>query len=171
MAKTAVRRKTPDQAISAPERDALNFDLERAPGFLFRQLHSRATALFSELSAQTEITPRQFGALLILYQSGPLLQTELGKRMRVDRSTLGEMLQRMFERGLVRRSSSPTDRRVTQLEIEAPGREVLLATVEAAQRAQTMMLAPLPPDQQPIFLRHLTILADAWQAAAKAKDE
>lgn len=143
------------------------FHLDDAPGFLLRQLESRATALFHEFSAQTDITPRQFGVLLTLLQGGRLLQTELGRRMCVDRSTLGEMLQRMLERGLVKRQSSQQDRRTATIELSSAGRQTVFALVDAARCAQAALIAPLPEAERPRFLKQLSLLATYWQLAAK----
>src|SRR3954467_9618649 len=74
--------------------------LHELPGYLIRRLDSRAAFLYEKFTAQSDLTPRQFGVLLTLFQAGPLPQTELGNRLHLDRSTLGELLQRMVDRKL-----------------------------------------------------------------------
>lgn len=143
------------------------FNLDEAPGFLLRQLESRATTLFHEYSKQTNITPRQFGVLLSLFKAGPLLQTDLGRKMCVDRSTLAEMLQRMLERGLIKRRPSERDRRTIEIEISAAGRDALFALVDAAHQAQQALIAPLPVAERSRFLKHLMLLTNYWQLASE----
>src|SRR4051812_1598375 len=84
--------------------------LHELPGYLIRRLDSRAAFLYEKFTAQSDLTPRQFGVLLTLFQAGPLPQTELGNRLHLDRSTLGEMLQRMVDRKLVERRAHGIDR-------------------------------------------------------------
>jgi len=137
------------------------FRLQRAPGFLFRQMDARATSLFLAYAVDGEITPRQFGVLLTLTQSGPMLQTDLGRVMRIDRSTLGEMLGRMLERGLITHRAWPKDRRVSQLSITDAGRETFRANFGAARRMQEELLAPLDLDERELLLDLLTRLVEA----------
>ena len=76
------------------------FRLEDKPGFLLRRLDARATLLYHKVTGQTDLTPRQFGVLLTLFQNEHITLTDLSQRIRIDKSTLGEMVQRMIERGM-----------------------------------------------------------------------
>jgi hypothetical protein len=85
-----------DKRKPAPD-IARSLKLDHGLGFLVRLLETRATALYERLTDQSEITPRQFGAMLTLYQRGTMTLTELATLIRVDRSTLGEMIKRMSD--------------------------------------------------------------------------
>ena len=135
--------------------------LHELPGYLIRRLDSRAASLYEKFTAQSDLTPRQFGVLLTLFQAGPLPQTELGNRLHLDRSTLGEMLQRMVERGLVERRAHERDRRAIEIVLTRTGKAGLLAVIEQALKAQKALLSPLPAYLRPVFLKCLQILADA----------
>ena len=145
------------------------FVLHRAPGYLLRQLDSRAAALYEAHTGQSDLTPRQFGVLLTLFQSGPLSQTELGIQLHLDRSTSGEMLQRMLERKLVSRQPRKEDRRAIEIALTPQGRRALLKTVERASAAQQALLSPLPDYLRPVFVKCLQILAEADTMAASAE--
>src|ERR1700737_2884254 len=80
---------------------ARTLKLDKGLGFLVRLLDTRVPLLYEHFTAQNEITPRQFGVLLTLYQRGTLTLTELARQIRVDRSTLGEMINRMVKRSLI----------------------------------------------------------------------
>ena len=135
--------------------------LQELPGFLIRRLDSRAALLYEKFTEQSDLTPRQFGVLLTLFQSGPLPQTELSNRLHLDRSTLGEMLQRMVDRKLLERRAHERDRRAVEIVLTENGRGALLEVVEQALQAQEALLSPLPDYLRPVFLKCLQILAEA----------
>jgi len=101
---------------------ARRLKLDKGLGFLVRLLDTRVNVLYERLTAQNDITPRQFGVLLTLYQQGTLTLTELATHIRVDRSTLGEMINRMAERSLVSKRSNGNDRRSAEVQL-APAEE------------------------------------------------
>jgi hypothetical protein len=49
---------------------ARRLKLDKGLGFLVRLLDTRVNVLYERLTAQNDITPRQFGVLLTLYQQG-----------------------------------------------------------------------------------------------------
>ena len=118
-------------------------------------------AIYQKHTGQSEITPRQFGVLLTLYQNGRMTQAEVSKAMFIDKSTLGEMVQRMVDRGLVRRRIPESDRRTAELWLSDIGVRTLARSIPQADAAQEELLAPLPPEYRALFLKCLRILADA----------
>ena len=153
-------------AVAQSEAFARGLVLHALPGYLIRRLDSRAASLYERFTAQSELTPRQFGILLTLFQLGPLPQTELGNRLHLDRSTLGEMLPRMVERNLVERRAHERDRRAVEIALTETGKSALLALVQQALDAQEALLSPLPDYLRPVFLKCLQILADSEDAVA-----
>src|SRR3954470_503391 len=79
---------------------ARTWQLEGGIGFLLRLLEARYDGLYQSLTRQSDITPRQFGVLMALYQQGPMTASVLADRISCDRNTLSEMLKRMAERRL-----------------------------------------------------------------------
>jgi DNA-binding MarR family transcriptional regulator len=154
-----------EKALAQLERVATELDLQKLPGYLIRRLDSRAASLYEQFTGQTDLTPRQFGVLLTLLQSGALAQSELGNRLHLDRSTLGEMLQRMVERNLVDRRAHEHDRRAIEVALTEIGRKAVLRTFEQALEAQEALLSPLPVYLRPVFLKCLEILAEAESIA------
>jgi DNA-binding MarR family transcriptional regulator len=160
----AARPKLPksvavDRRKPAPE-IARSLKLDHGLGFLVRLLETRAAALYEKLTAQSEITPRQFGAMLTLYQRGTMTLTELATHIRVDRSTLGEMVKRMTDRGLIKKVSNEADRRSAMVTLARPGEQALLRLVAGAAQLQEELLAPLPPEDRAHFLRCMKLVAE-----------
>src|SRR4030081_770381 len=102
---------------SDAEEIAHTLKLDKGLGFLVRLLDTRVHLLYEQLTAQNDITPRQFGVLLTLHQQGTLTLTELAGHIRVDRSTLGEMINRMTERSLISKRSNGNDRRSAEVQL------------------------------------------------------
>jgi DNA-binding MarR family transcriptional regulator len=147
-----------DKGKPAPE-IARSLKLDHGLGFLTRLLETRAAALYEQLTGQEEITPRQFGAMLTLHQRGTLTLTELATHIHVDRSTLGEMIKRMADRGLIRKESNDADRRSATVTLAKPGEQALLRLVSGAAQLQEVLLAPLPPEDRAFFMRCMKLVA------------
>ncbi len=147
--------------MAEAKRLAGRLKLRDGVGFLVRVLSTRANLLFEDLTEQEEITPRQFGALLTLYQQGEMTLTDLASRISIDRATLSEMVRRMADRGLIARSDNDADRRSAKVAISPQGQTVLLALVVGAAKVQTALLAPLTPEDRRHFVRCLKTVAEA----------
>jgi len=133
-----------------PEDIARTLRLDKGLGFLVRLLDTRFKILYEQLTTQSEITPRQFGVLLTLYQCGTLTLTELAGHIRVDRSTLGEMISRMGERSLITKRIKENDRRSAEVSLAPFGKHALLELVSGVSQLQTVLLAPLAPEDRRI---------------------
>jgi DNA-binding MarR family transcriptional regulator len=139
---------------------ARTLKLAKGLGFLVRLLDTRATVLYEQLTGQNDITPRQFGVLLTLHQQGKLTLTELANHIRVDRSTLGEMINRMAKRALITKRNNGNDGRSAEVLLAPAGKAVLLKVVAGAARLQTALLAPLAPDDRAHFMRCVQLIAE-----------
>jgi DNA-binding MarR family transcriptional regulator len=139
---------------------ARTIKLDKGLGFLVRLLDTRVHLLYGQLTAQVDITPRQFGVLLTLYQQGTLTLTELAKHIRVDRSTLGEMINRMAERSMITKRNNGSDRRSAEVLLAPAGKKVLFGIVAGAAQLQGALLAPLPPEDRAQFMRCMKLIAE-----------
>jgi DNA-binding MarR family transcriptional regulator len=139
---------------------ARTLKLAKGLGFLVRLLDTRATVLYEQLTGQNDITPRQFGVLLTLHQQGKLTLTELANHICVDRSTLGEMINRMTKRALITKRNNGNDGRSAEVLLAPAGKAVLLKVVAGAARLQTALLAPLPLDDRAHFMRCVQLVAE-----------
>ena len=139
---------------------ARNWQLEGGIGFLLRLLDARYDGLYQNLTRESDITPRQFGVLLTLHQQGTLTLTELSNHIRVDRSTLGEMINRMAKRSLITKRNNGSDGRSAEVLLAPAGKAVLLRIVAGAARLQTALLAPLPPEDRAHFMRCVKLVAE-----------
>jgi len=152
--------KLPKSSAVSTDEIARALKLDRGLGFLVRLLDTRVHLLYEQLTGQNDITPRQFGVLLTLYQQGTLTLTELAGHTRVDRSTLGEMINRMAERSLITKRNNGSDRRSAEVLLAPAGKKVLLEIVAGAAQLQGALLAPLPPEDRAQFMRCMKLIAE-----------
>src|ERR1700675_3361264 len=152
--------RPPKSEIRSADEIARTLKLDKGLGFLVRLLDTRVHLLYEQLTGQNDITPRQFGVLLTLYQQGTLTLTELAGHIRVDRSTLGEMINRMAERSLVTKRNNGSDRRSAEVLLAPAGKSVLLKIVGGAAQLQTALLAPLAAEDRANFMRCMTLVAE-----------
>jgi DNA-binding MarR family transcriptional regulator len=133
-------------------------ELENMPGYLFRVLENKSNSLFQNALAEKNLTTRQFGVLNTLARHGVMTQTELAERTSSDKSTLGEMLVRMRERGLLTRKRG-ADRRSIVIALTDDGRRLVLDVVPVVVAMQKKILEALPEEYRMLFMKCLKQLA------------
>jgi len=127
------------------------------PGHLLRRNHQRSYEIFSALVGD-EITRQQMALLIVLYQNPGAAQSRLVALTGFDKATIAEMIGRMMSRGWVLRSRDVHDGRAWTMHITPAGKELLLDHIPLVAAAQDEIVAPLPEDMRPVFLRCLRLL-------------
>jgi MarR family transcriptional regulator, lower aerobic nicotinate degradation pathway regulator len=112
-------------------------------GFLLAQGHMAARELGNTVLAEFDLDVREYGALLILTNEGPLSQHGLGALQRCDRTTMVAIVDHLEALGLVERRRNPTDRRAYALETTAAGSRVVRRARKKVQAAERDLLAAL----------------------------
>ncbi len=131
------------------------------PGYLIRRLHQNHTALFAEACEAWGITPVQYGVLTALFHRPGIDQATLGVECGIDRTNAADVLERLAERGLVRRAKGAADRRMRLAWLTADGSRLTRDMHGAMQRAQERLLDALTPAERNRFMRLLLKLVDA----------
>ncbi|MEW6341028.1 MAG: MarR family transcriptional regulator [Paraburkholderia sp.] len=134
--------------------------LWQRPGFLIRRLNQIHIALFFEQCKDFTITPVQYGLLTTLSERPNLDQTSLCAEVGVDRTTMADVLRRLEQRGLVKRSPSPVDGRLKIANITPKGRKAMEEMYESMRKAQVQLLSPLSPKEQAAFVRMMMQLVE-----------
>ena len=96
-------------------------------------LRRAQVAVFQDFGANVdgaEITPGQFGVLVVIAANAGLSQTQLGTALGIDRSTVVAVIDRLEARGWVVREISPHDRRSHALRLSAEGNAALSRLTE-----------------------------------------
>jgi DNA-binding MarR family transcriptional regulator len=98
---------------------------------------------FAEVVGASELTPGQFGVLVVIDANPGLSQTRLGSALGIDRSTVVAVIDRLESRGLVVRRPSPHDRRSHALHLSEEGAGVLKRITERVLAHEQMIAAKL----------------------------
>ena len=130
------------------------------PGHLIRRVQQISSALFAEECGNFDLTSVQDAALVAIRANPQVDATRLSALIAFDRSTLGDVLERLEAKGWVLRSSSPSDKRVKLLRLSPEGARVLQRVEPAVRRVQERLLAPLAPSDRARIVRLLAQLAD-----------
>src|SRR5258705_5202929 len=110
--RTPHRRSSPMQNKSAP----LTMDaVYTKPGYLFRRMQQIAVAIFVEECRACDLTPVQYAALVAIQTHPGIDATRLSAVIAFDRSTLGNVIERLEAKQLIERKPSRDDRRGKRL--------------------------------------------------------
>jgi MarR family transcriptional regulator, 2-MHQ and catechol-resistance regulon repressor len=88
-----------------------------------RAVLSRVEANLAELS----LTLNQLGVLEAILHKGPLTHRELGRKVLTSAGNMTDVVDKLEQRGLVRRVRHTEDRRSVKVELTAEGREMIEA--------------------------------------------
>jgi len=110
-------------------------------GYLLGQAHLAHRRIAAAPLAALGLGVKDFGALAVLVDEGPLSQQRLGERMRVDRTTMVAVVDELERNGFVERARDADDRRAYALRATPQGRRTLARADDAAQQAEAEFLA------------------------------
>ena len=138
-----------------------------APGYLFRRMQQIAVSIFVEECSAFDLTPVQYAALVAIHTHPGIDATRLSAVIAFDRSTLGNVIERLESKELVERKPSQEDKRVKLLYLSKAGASVLHDIMPSVGRAQARMLQPLKPADRKTLLALLTQLVDLNNEASR----
>ncbi|HEV2558154.1 MAG TPA: MarR family transcriptional regulator [Microvirga sp.] len=130
-------------------------DVYTRPGHLIRRAQQIAVAIFMEECAGLDLTPVQYAALVAIREHPGVDATRLSALIAFDRSTLGNVLERLEAKGLIERTASPADKRIKVLHLRPEGRRLLREIEPAIARTQERILGPLKPADRRRFMELL----------------
>ncbi len=110
------------------------------------------------LARDTNLTPSQLAVLKELAETGGAQPGDLARSAGLKQATISILLDRLQERGLVRRARGNTDRRTVFVQITPAGRETLSAAPDLLQAAFGARFAALPDWEQAYVNAALTRL-------------
>ena len=136
-------------------------DFLTMPGYLIRRAHQAATARFAEEMSQAglALTPFQYAALSAIAAQPGLDQARVAQMADCDRATMGGVLDRLVDRGLVARTVSERDRRARVLHLTESGAALLAQARPVAETVQEALTEGFSDGDRAILTDLLTRIA------------
>jgi len=151
-----------------PSKSVLTMDaVYGKPGYLFRRMQQIAVAIFVEECKSFDLTPVQYAALVAIQTHPGIDATRLSAVIAFDRSTLGNVIERLEVKGYVARRSSREDKRVKLLYLTRSGAALLRKVMPSVDRAQARMLQPLKAADRKTLMALLSQLVDLNNEASR----
>jgi DNA-binding MarR family transcriptional regulator len=138
-----------------------------APGYLFRRMQQIAVSIFIEECKAHDLTPVQYAALIAIHTHPGIDATRLSAVIAFDRSTLGNVIERLETKALVERRPSREDKRTKLLYLTRTGAALLREIMPSVDRAQARMLQPLKASDRKTLMTLLTQLVDLNNEASR----
>ena len=123
-------------------------DLGLLPELIGFNLRCAQVAMFQDFKrsvGEAEISPPQFGTLVLIEANPGISQSAIAAALRFDRSTLVQIIDRLEERGLVVREVSARDRRSHALKLTEDGARQLAALKRLIAAHEARLTAGLDP--------------------------
>lgn len=108
-------------------------------GFHIRLAHGAVYRHFTETFQHIELTQKQVSVLWLIDDHADIAQTDLAKRMRMDRATTMAIVNRLQARGYLVRGKSKTDGRKQTLNLTAAGEAALLEAKAAIREHEAWL--------------------------------
>jgi MarR family transcriptional regulator, lower aerobic nicotinate degradation pathway regulator len=138
-----------------------------APGYLFRRMQQIAVSIFIEECRACDLTPVQYAALVAIHTHPGIDATRLSAVIAFDRSTLGNVIERLQTKALIERKPSRGDKRIKLLYLTRAGAALLREIMPSVGRAQARMLQPLKAADRKTLMVLLTQLVDLNNEASR----
>ncbi|MGB8397714.1 MarR family winged helix-turn-helix transcriptional regulator [Bradyrhizobium sp.] len=138
-----------------------------APGYLFRRMQQIAVAIFVEECKAYDLTPVQYAALVAIHTHPGIDATRLSAVIAFDRSTLGNVIERLEAKHYIERKPAREDKRVKLLYLTRSGAKLLRDIMPSVGRAQARMLRPLKAADRNTLLALMTRLVDLNNEASR----
>ena len=122
-----------------------------------------AQALAIERLEPLGLSPRAWGVLSTLAESGPLTQIELATTMSIDRTAMVYLIDELEAQTLAERVRSPQDRRAFLIHLTPSGQRAQRKAATALAGAADTLLTPLDAAERRHLVDLLAKVAAHWQ--------
>ncbi len=126
-----------------------------------------AWAAAEALAGEETETPPEYAAIAVLDDFPGIDQRRLAALMGLDRTNVGQLIDRLEAKGLVKRAVSSADRRARELQLTPQGKKTRRKLRPKVVKAQAQVLSPLAPAEQDMFIDLLIRVVKANEANAR----
>jgi DNA-binding MarR family transcriptional regulator len=117
------------------------------------------------------LSPRAWGVLSTLVESGPLTQIDLASSLAIDRTAMVYLLDDLEQQGLVERVRNPDDRRSFLVHLTPKGKQTQRKAAGELAEQTEVLLEPLDASERRLLIELLTRVADHWEERRRSDEE
>ena len=136
----------PTAALTEDNEDDIG-GIEDIVGFHIRLAHASVYRHFTETFVDLDLTQKQVSVLWLVDDHPGISQIEVGKRLRMDRATTMTIVNRLQERGFLRRERSESDGRKQALFLTDEGRDALGHAKSCIAEHEAWLKSRFSPDE------------------------
>lgn len=141
-------------------------EIRRAAGFLARRLYQAYTAAWAR-QVDATLTGPQFAVLSTVEAHPEVDQGTLATSVALDRSTMADVCRRLEDRGLIARSTAPSDGRRKLLSLTDDGNSALAAVRSRVAALEGELFGGHDDDGRGKLIDELAALSASWEAVAE----
>ncbi len=118
-------------------------------GHLIRRLHQHAAHVFQVRTKEAglDLTPVQFAAMDAIATTPGIDQASIAAQIAYDRATIGGVIDRLEQKGWIKRTISNRDRRAREVTLTPIGRDILDRAIPVVSALQADILPGLSNDE------------------------
>lgn len=131
-----------------------DYRLSQQAGYLLRLASQRHATIFQKHISE-DLTPTQFTTLIRIAEHGQASQNHLGRLAAMDVATVKGVVDRLRDKGLVKSTPDPTDKRRSNISLTYKGAEIVDTLIQDGLRISEETLQPLSPAEQLTLLELL----------------
>lgn len=127
-------------------------DLSRNFGFILNDVARLMRTTFDRRVRSLGLTRSQWWVLNHLFRNDGITQSELADILEIEKPTLGRLLDRLEQKGWIRREADSADRRAKRIFLTEEVEPAMKAMRAAAAELRRDALAGLPAEQREAFV-------------------
>jgi len=132
--------------------------------YLMRRLMQTAERYTKELNKKFSVSAPQVACLLALLDDGPTSPSQIAKKIMVESSTVTGIIDRLEQKGLVKRTRVSQDRRVITVELTEAGQRLAENAPPPIQQKIVMGLTKTDAGERARIIQALSRLTDMIDA-------
>jgi len=137
------------------------------PAHLARRFHQICLGVTAEILLHEDLTPMLYGVMAAIQEEPGSGQRHVAGRIGVDAVNLGQMIEFLEQKGLVKRDVDPNDRRARQLYLTRLGTDLRHRLRPSLLAAQQRILAPLAKAERTALVDMLARVIEANDSYAR----
>ena len=115
------------------------------------------------------ISPSEYRVLLTLVEQGPMTPVDIGSRVTLEQSLISRTAQRLYEKRLITRRRSRTDRRNVTLRVTNEGEELAQQLEEPLQELAEELARGIPPRRFQQAVEVIAAILDNLEAPSRSR--